>query len=203
MTIRPLRAEEIAPAASMLSLTFMDDPLFRFMMPGEGSRRAWLRWFHHRALLECHRAGGAITVDGPDRGVAGFYPPGTWPTTLRSMLGSVPMLPFPYLLPPPRLATVGLRVEHRMTRVHPAEPHLYLYVLGVHPTQKGKGLGGALLRHLVAVASEADVTSHLETANPVNVPLYRKFGYEITKTIAVGDAPPLWTMTTSRADRAA
>ena len=199
MTIRPLHADEIRPAAATLALAFMDDPLFRYMMPGERARRAWLQWFHHRALAECHRAGGALTIGGPDVGVAGFYPPGTWPSSLRALLTSVPMLPFPHVLPPPRLATVGLRVEHRMSRVHPPEPHLYLYVLGVHPTQKGKGLGGALLRHLAAIANEANVRSHLETANPVNVSLYRKFGYEITTTIDVGAAPPLWTMTTDRA----
>lgn len=196
MTIRPLRANEIDAAASTLALAFMEDPLFRFMMPGERSRFAWLRWFQRRALAECHRVGGALAFEGPEGGVCGFYPPGAWPTSLGSMIASIPMLPFPYLLPPRRLATTGLRVEHRMVRVHPAEPHLYLYVLGVHPSRKGKGLGGALLRHLATVAK--GLPSHLETANPVNVPLYRKFGFEITTTIEVGDAPPLWTMTTNR-----
>ena len=55
-------------------------------------------------------------------------------------------------LPTWRLATPGLWVDNRIHQLHPDEPHLYIYVIGVDPSQQGKGLGGKLLRHASTIA---------------------------------------------------
>ena len=107
-------------------------------------------------------------------------------------LGATPLPPG---LPPWRLVRDGLHVERRIHALHPDEAHLYIYVLGVHPAQHGRGLGGALLRHAGALADAAGVPSHLETANPVNLGLYRHFGFEVKTEVTSHGGPPLWTMT--------
>jgi ribosomal protein S18 acetylase RimI-like enzyme len=93
----------------------------------------------------------------------------------------------------------GLHLEGRIHALHPAEPHLYVYVLGVHPSQKGRGLGGALLRHVAGIAKAAGVVAHLETSNPDNLGLYRRFGYEVQAEVTSHGGPPVWTMTTAKA----
>jgi len=196
MVVRPLRENELETATQTLALAFDDDPLFRYLMPGRRTRPPWIRWFHRRALRECLRVGGALTIDGPEVAVVGLYPAHTWPPSFLASVRTFPLPPLPWALPPPRLLTVGLGIESRIHRAHPSEPHVYIYVLGVHPLQKGKGFGGALLRHAKKLAEDAGARGHLETSNPVNLSLYRRFGYEVTETIEVRGAPPVWTMTT-------
>jgi ribosomal protein S18 acetylase RimI-like enzyme len=196
LSVRPLRADELTRAASTLALAFDEDPFFRHCLPSARSRGQWLRWFHRRALAECLSVDGAFTVhEGPEAGVIGVYPPGTWPLGLRARVAATPLPPFPFL-PPHRMITIGLGVEARMHRQHPPGPHVYVYVLGVHPSQKGKGLGGALLRHAHSLAHGANALSHLETSKEENVSFYRRFGYEIAATIELRGAPPIWLMTT-------
>jgi ribosomal protein S18 acetylase RimI-like enzyme len=194
--IRPLRRSELSTAAAILSLAFDADPLFRYFLPRPASRAKWLRWFHLRALNEAFAVGGAFTpAGGPETGAIAIYPPGAWPPSLLGELGATPL---PRGLPPWRWVRWGLHLESRIHALHPAEPHLYVYVLGVHPSQKGRGLGGALLRHAAGLAKAAGVVAHLETSNPENLGLYRRFGYEVQVEVTSHGGPPVWTMTTQR-----
>jgi GNAT superfamily N-acetyltransferase len=65
---------------------------------------------------------------------------------------------------------------------------------------KGKGHGGALLRHALRIARDAGVPAHLETGNPANLPLYRRFGLEVRQEIVSHGGPPLWVMTAEQND---
>jgi ribosomal protein S18 acetylase RimI-like enzyme len=178
----------------MLTLAFERDPLFVDFLPKPASRAKWLRWFHLRALNEAFAVGGAYTLEaGPEAGAIGIYPPGAWPPSLLAELVAAPLPPG---VPPWRFVRSGLHLERRIHALHPADRHLYVYVLGVHPSQKGRGLGGALLRHVTELAKIAEVVAHLETSNPDNVSLYRRFGFEVEAEITSHGGPPVWTMTT-------
>ncbi|MBX3234344.1 MAG: GNAT family N-acetyltransferase [Labilithrix sp.] len=177
---------------AMLVAAFFEDPLFCWFLPEEGERRKWLGWFHHRVLNETEPLGGAYTLESaPSDGAVLVYPPRAWPPPALRVLAAWPLPP---AIPSWRFFRRGLHVDRRIHASHPSEPHLYVYALGVHPKQKGKGLGGALLRHALAIADKAGTASYLETANPVNLPLYRKFGFETTSEIATHGGPPVWTM---------
>ena len=191
--VRVLRREEIGPAARTLALAFDDDPIFRYLLPRADQRAGWLRWFHTRTLTESFISRGAHVIeDGPQLGVIGLFAPGAWPPRFLSTLRAAPL---PRHLPTLRLLTAGLPIEAQMRVRHPRAPHVYVYVVGVHPTRKGQGLGGALLRKAVDDADRAGVAAYLETSNPVNLDLYRRFGFEVDGEIRVGAAPTVWTMT--------
>jgi len=193
--VRPLRKDELATAASTLALAFDDDPLFRFFVPAPARRMATLRWFHQSALQECFAVGGAFTLvdGGPEAGALALLPPGAWPTPLHRTLRAVAL---PRALPTLRLIRAGLHLEHKIRALHPAQPHVYVYLLGVHPERKGQGKGATLLRHARAMSAEAGCVTHLETSNPVNLPFYKRFGLEVATEITSHGGPPVWTMTT-------
>lgn len=194
MRVRPLERAELPRAAATLALAFEDDPLFRHLLPDADTRPKWLRWLHLHALTESLAVGGALTLEGgPDLGAVALYPPGAWPPSFGNQARA---FTWPPGLPSIGLVRTGLAIETAIHNLHPPSPHMYVYVLGVHPEQKGRGLGGALLRHAATLAREAGVVGHLETSNPVNLPLYRKFGYEVGKELTVHGSPPVWTMTT-------
>jgi ribosomal protein S18 acetylase RimI-like enzyme len=195
VSVRLLQRSELAAAAGTLVLAFDGDPLFRYFLPGPKERAKWLRWFMTRALGEALAVNGAFVLEtGPETGIIGTYPPGRWPPRLGDLIGATPLPPG---IPPWKLLVDGIPIEQQIHRLHPHAPHLYVYVLGVHPSVRGRGLGGVLLRHAAAIAKAAGVVSHLETSNPENLGLYRRFGFQVTNEIESHGGPPVWTMTTS------
>ncbi|MFO0611118.1 MAG: GNAT family N-acetyltransferase [Polyangiaceae bacterium] len=191
--VRPLEEGETTTAVLTLRDAFMHDPLFRWLLPEEASCSTWLEWFHRFSIAQCAPLGGAFTLEpgGPASGAMALVPPGGWPLSLWSTLRAIP---FPRRAPTKRLAVAGLKLLKRMSDEHPVEPHVYLSVIGVAPENKGKGLGGALLRHVTGLADAAELPAYLETGNPDNLPLYERFGFRVERTIEEHGGPPLWTM---------
>ena len=59
------------------------------------------------------------------------------------------------------------------------EPHWYLRLLGVEPTQQGRGLGLTLLQHGLSRADENGHSCFLETFQERNVPFYLRHGFQL------------------------
>ena len=79
---------------------------------------------------------------------------------------------------PERLFKV-LKREKYIKNLHPKEEYIYLWFLGVHPKNQGNGTGSKLLDELNSLADEKKLTICLETSNPKNIELYKRFGFEI------------------------
>lgn len=77
---------------------------------------------------------------------------------------------------------------------HPGVAHWYLPVIGVDPLRQDKGYGSALLAHGLAVCDRSHIAAYLEATKPGNIPFYKRFGFEVVKTIQVGSSPPITTM---------
>jgi ribosomal protein S18 acetylase RimI-like enzyme len=194
MSVRELRADEIGAAGDTLALAFDRDPLFRFLLPEEETRAKWLQWLGRRTFGQTLAAGGAFAVEaGAGAGVIGLFPAGTWPPPMLTTIRSSGFLP---AMPTYRWIVNGMRLEKLVKELHPPEPHLYISMVAVHPTMKGRGLGGALLRHGLALAKSAGMVAHLETSNPENLPLYRKFGFEVKHEVTGHGGPTVWVMST-------
>lgn len=187
---------DLERARRVLAASFDDDPMFRFLLPAASKRRRWLHAFMAEALLQCARTRMVFAPGaGPDTGAMGLLGPGEYPpeeSTLAFMLG-LGGRPFPGL-PTWRLLSTGMRVVGDMVKVHPTYPHLYIMVVGVAPSHKGRGLGRALLEHAAALADADAVPAYLETTNPVNLGFYARFGFEVVREVTYARAPSLWTM---------
>ncbi len=87
-----------------------------------------------------------------------------------------------------------------MGRYHPTDPHWYLPLIGVDPSQQGKGYGSALMQHALVPCDRDNKIAYLESSNPSsnheprNIPLYERHGFEILGTIQVGTSPPIFPM---------
>jgi ribosomal protein S18 acetylase RimI-like enzyme len=97
----------------------------------------------------------------------------------------------------------GARARHharvqRMSRVReaaPSVPHWYLPWIGVDPARQGLGLGSLLLRAGLARVDQDAVECRLFTAQPRNVPLYQRYGFEIAVEGDIPDGGPhFWFM---------
>ncbi len=77
---------------------------------------------------------------------------------------------------------------------HPPVAHWYLPAIGVEPMFQGKGYASALLAQGLEVCDGAHVPAYLEATNPANIPLYRRFGFEVVGEIQAGSSIPIFPM---------
>jgi ribosomal protein S18 acetylase RimI-like enzyme len=82
----------------------------------------------------------------------------------------------------------------QMGKAHPEEPCWHLAFIGVDPALQGKGLGAALLTASLKRCDDDGLPAYLESTNPANQSLYRRFGFEQIGLIEIDHAPPVFTM---------
>ena len=85
-------------------------------------------------------------------------------------------------------------VFEQMGRYHPNEPHWYLPLMGVDPSQQSKGFGSALLQHILIQFDRNNKLAYLESSNPRNIPLYKRHGFDLLGTIQTGTSPSISPM---------
>jgi len=197
--LHPLKAAGRAAAAETLAAAFDADPLFVWAIPDAARRARWLRAFMRSSLWLAWRDGrtwAAPPTNGERPGaVLSAVPPGRKTSRSRQVGFALRQLPQVLLgRPAPSRLRHLVRLGWRLEDHHPHAPHWHFFQLGVDPERQGQGLGRTIMEHAVALADADAVPAYLETSNPVNLPFYRHFGFDLVDTIALGGAPPVWTM---------
>jgi GNAT superfamily N-acetyltransferase len=82
----------------------------------------------------------------------------------------------------------------QMDAFHPQEAHWHLPLIGVHPAHQGKGIGAALLLHVLNACDDQKALVYLEATSPRNVPFYERHGFAALGSIQVADSPPVVPM---------
>lgn len=185
-TVETASPGDEAAAIATLTLAFAADPMTRWSWPNPGTYLdafpKFARAFGGAAFLK----GGAHVVEGC-AGVALWLQPGVEPDgpalgalMQNTIKGSALM--------------DGAGIVQQMMAFHPQEPHWYLPLIGIDPQHQGKGLGGALLDHALALADRDGVPAYLESSNPRNIDLYERHGFERLGRIQNGSSPTLVPM---------
>ena len=185
--------EDVSALTGVLSRAFDVDPVMNWVLRQDAGRPAAFEWMFRLSLALTLPQGNVYTT--ADRNAAALWaPPGKW----RWRAGWFRQLH----QAPGFVRAVGLR---RMPRVlpavsalearHPQLPHFYLFQLAVDPTQQGRGIGSALLRHTLEACDRDGHPAYLENSNPRNGPLYERHGFTVLERHRIGgDGPPLWLM---------
>jgi predicted GNAT family acetyltransferase/acyl carrier protein len=71
----------------------------------------------------------------------------------------------------------------------PEGKHLTLQLIGVDPVRQGQGIATALLEHGLREADSEGLPAYLESTNPRNISLYRRFGFEVVKEVSIAGSP--------------
>ncbi len=70
----------------------------------------------------------------------------------------------------------------------------YLFILGVDQKYKGQGFASKLLKPMLKRLDEEGKVCSLITTNPVNLDLYRHFGFEVDDTLEVNSKLKIFQM---------
>jgi ribosomal protein S18 acetylase RimI-like enzyme len=72
------------------------------------------------------------------------------------------------------------------------ERYCHLYLIGVLPERQGQGRGSALMDPMIEHMGRKSRSIYLETANPTNVEIYEKKGFDVFHTMRCGNNTLYW-----------
>lgn len=196
-TIVRLQPAQRDAAAAVLARAFADDPIYVAVVTDRDLRIRSIDLMFRGVLTYVLRYGEAWTTDKL-WGVACWLPPNGTEITFWRMLATGLALARGMRGFPLRARRAILRAFSRLDKEHAQlmpEPHWYLWAIGVDPDRQGHGVGGALLRPMLARADAANVPCYLETETEQNVAFYQRRGFEVLKhEVAPELGIPLWSM---------
>ena len=184
---------DAARVGAALADAFRDDPVFAWLIPTNVSRRdARMLAFFTSMSRSYLRRNKNVYVVGDGEAAALWSAPGAWALPFGEIVRETPAALNAF---GSRIAR-ALRTQLQVESAHPKEPaHWYLGYLGTRSDAQGKGVGSAMLRHVLDEADAAATPAYLESSNERNLTLYQRHGFEIVEEIrALGEGPRIWRM---------
>jgi ribosomal protein S18 acetylase RimI-like enzyme len=184
--IRTATAADAEGCLAALTLAFSGDPPCRWAWPDP---QQYLEAFPRFARAFGGGAIGHGTAQYYEvfSGVAFWLPPGAAPDE-ESLVKVIE-----YTVADERKGAMFSMFE-QMDALHPLEAHWHLPLIGVDPAHQGKGIGSALLSHVLNLCDAQKVSAYLEATSPRNILLYERHGFEKVGTIQVADSPQIIPM---------
>ncbi len=192
-----LKSADYNEAAVLAARAFYTDPFFVFLGPPALLRNRGLTLFF-RAMIRQMGTGavrqGIRDDTGRLVGASVWLPSGRYPASLFHQLAQIPGI-LRALYRRPRSLLHGAKFLLAMEKHHPKEPHWYLFMLVSDPEVQRRGVGTALLNHVLEQVDAEGVAAYLETQKEENLAYYRRFGFELVNTLRpVAGGPALYAM---------
>jgi ribosomal protein S18 acetylase RimI-like enzyme len=190
-----LEESRVDDAVDILVRAFKDDPILTFYFHAPSRRVMAFRTFFGD-IVRGHMKFGhvyAALVDYQVVGVAVWRPPGEEDESLHGRLRGLCTHLWLRLLFP-RTSSELFRGFQENKRLHPQEPHWYLFFMGVDKDLQGRGIGSRLLTPVLELADRSQTLCYLETPFPKTHIFYQRLGFEIKEESYVFRGAPLWTM---------
>jgi ribosomal protein S18 acetylase RimI-like enzyme len=182
ITIEPLRPEEIPVLSTVLGGAYLTSPLPIAALGGNLSRGERFM----RVALE--RLPGQTFVAKDDGQIVGGMKMVEWPNCQLPPSKMLPLLPTMIKILGWRITKV-LRWMPTWAKVDPRQPHWHFGPFGVLPERQGQGIGSKLLTYFCEHVDRLEAAAYLETDKSENVPLYQRFGFEVTSEAPVLGVP--------------
>jgi ribosomal protein S18 acetylase RimI-like enzyme len=188
--VRPADDADLGALVDALSDSFAQDPMFNWVFP----KTELYPHFFYLLIKEVYLPRGIVHMEREGRAAALWLPP----EERHGVAPRLGLLRFGLRL----VQENGLRTVWRLhrqgsvfSRQYPSEPHYYLQFIGCRHDEQGRGIGSALLEEGLRICDERGMPAYLECSNPRNVPLYRRYGFEVRANEAVGKHGPMaWFM---------
>ena len=184
-------SDERSQVVNALANAFVDDRIYRWLVPDDTQRRRSAAIFYSRFVDACWPHGGVYAA-GAGAGAALWIPPGKQLVTaeqagsfVRDLLASVE---------DDAAASRLTQLLQTLDVNHPTEACWYLAFMGVDSSAQGLGLGTRLLAAVLTQADRDRVPAYLEASCPENRRLYERHGFQTLREISVADSPTMYAM---------
>lgn len=193
--VEVLDSDRVAEVVSVLSESFFDYPVMRFVLGSEGDYATRLdKLVTFFVMARVLRDEVLLGVEGANAMKA---------TALVSYPGRVASPPALAAVRHDTWAELGEAARRRYDAFASATApftveaeHVHLNMIGVRRSAQGRGLGRALLDavHELSTSDASSTGVTLSTELESNVPLYQHFGYEVIGRASVESAFTTWVM---------
>ena len=180
--LRVLHVDDISPAAKLLSMAMLDNPIHVAVYGAAGATERLALERRFRVTLE-NRPGEAIvaTLHGEIVGICRWYfCQGGWDIAedIQRLIDSNPG----------ELSTIEQR-DHFWRGVwashDPLEAHSHLGPIAVRSDYQGRGIGKVMMDHYCRILDESGQASYLEADREKNVRFYQRFGFETLQEVKI------------------
>ena len=189
VAIRRATRADLDLVVDILTDAFTDDPSINYLLPPGSDRERRRR---HRAAQEAdvrweYFPVGEVLVTEDELGALLWKPrgarnPSAWQQARSGLAYARAVGPLRAVRP--------RRDLEAAEKKHPTSPHGYIGELGVRREAQGKGVGSALMRHALAACDADGAGAYLESNSVANLPLYRRFGFEVVDEVTMGKNGP-------------
>jgi GNAT superfamily N-acetyltransferase len=208
--VRVLLPADLPAAAGLLARGFAEEPGNVALLPDPGARRVLVETSAAstlRTVLPYGSVHGALVGDEL-AAVAVWHPPGVATTSLagaaqgllgvlanvRTVAAALPHASSVVVANSPGALRL-LRLRGRAVARASQGVCWHLAFLATSPDHRGHGLARSLLERQLARCDEDGAAAWLETTDPVNPPIYERFGFETVAHIdEAAWLPGLWVM---------
>jgi GNAT superfamily N-acetyltransferase len=184
--LRILKPSDLHATAAVLAAAFHDNPTYCFMHPRLPTRAHDLSCFFLRNLswrMQLNLTWVACDADGQVVGTATLEPPGGVPHSTTQLLRHwvLPTLRGQGARTVARIAQTDASFGRRYRALSGGLPYWHVHAVAVDPNVQGRGVGSALLSHVLAqlerLRGSRPAPVLLSTQRERNLALYRKFGF--------------------------
>lgn len=186
-SIRPRRASalDVPELSNVMASAFAEDPVLSWCYPDPSRRRRILPALFE-ATVEATLAGDEVYTTEDHLAGAICMPPGAT-TDEEQLAQTVEKVSGDYA---PRV----FQLLELMDAEHPTTPHFYVNFIGTRPEHQSRGIGSALLEHLLEPCDRNRVPAYLEATSEHNKRLYLRHGFRIGGEVRLPRGPSLWPM---------
>jgi GNAT superfamily N-acetyltransferase len=185
-----LSADELPAAGLLLARAYRDNPMMFELLGDDPALRVSANEVALRARIACMNPPAIVVREGGRLiGVCGADPPGGSQMTDADMLAIMNA----FNAAGPDTFRRTMEMLQQFASKSPPQPYWNLGPVGVDPEHQGRGIASAMLDAFCRMLDEQHAASFLETDGEKNVPLYAKFGYELTEQATVLGFP-MWFM---------
>jgi len=178
-SLKPTK-KQIKKMGEILSLAFKDGPVYVYSIPDKEEREKKLHLLFEVFIKYAIKYGTIYATSENLEGVILSLDSSSGPMSMWRMLRcggwKLPFkLGFKFLK---RIGVIDEITDAKREQLAP-NPHSYLLIIGVLPSEQGKGHGGNLLRYYLKDVDDKGFPCYLETAKEGNLSLYEHFGFKI------------------------
>jgi ribosomal protein S18 acetylase RimI-like enzyme len=172
MDFRPATSADVDEIASILTLAFLDDPVWGPALSRPDGATDHLHPFWRLYAEGSIRVGGAYLTEGA---TALWTPPGEMELSDAQEDELIKLTNASF---DAEASADLIDLYDRFDAVHPHDrPHAYLGLLATHPDFRGHGIAQRLLAENLAELDARGIPAYLESTNPVNDHRYERAGF--------------------------
>jgi ribosomal protein S18 acetylase RimI-like enzyme len=164
--VRAARPSEVDVVVGILVAAFQDDPMSRWVFPGDERRRTRAHPAFFHALAGLGFAAGSVDLT-TDHSAAVIWTPAGGDDDGDFLIPG---------LDDDELHRLGVLLGLLAGRA-PREPHWHAQFIGVVPGRQRRGVGARLVRHGLDRYDAEGAPTYLEASSPDSARLYRRLGF--------------------------